>query len=72
MLTVFRLKKQYHAANERIGRTGAGLKADDVVPGSEIANIIGTLTSWEVSTKGKHTFNHSQGRQQVLGVLKRF
>ena len=30
------------------------------------------LTSWEVSTKGKHTLNHSQGRQQVLGVVKRF
>ncbi|KAN0118820.1 hypothetical protein V8E52_004931 [Russula decolorans] len=34
------LKKQYRAANERIGRTGAGLKAEDVTPGSEIADII--------------------------------
>jgi hypothetical protein len=38
-----RLKKQYRAVNERIGRTGAGLNAEDVTPGSEIANIIGTL-----------------------------
>lgn len=36
-----RLKKQYHAANERIGRTGAGLKAEDITPGIKIANIIG-------------------------------
>jgi hypothetical protein len=38
---VFRLKKQYRAANERIGKTGAGLKPEDVTPGSEIANLIG-------------------------------
>jgi hypothetical protein len=44
-LVFFRLKKQYRAANERIGRTGAGLKAEDIVPGSEIANIIGTSNS---------------------------
>jgi hypothetical protein len=37
----FRLKKQYRAANERIGKTGAGLKPEDVTPDSEIANIIG-------------------------------
>ena len=37
----FRLKKQYRAANERIGKTGAGLKPEDVTPGSEIANLIG-------------------------------
>ena len=41
---LFRLKKQYRAANERIGKTGAGLKPEDVTPGSEIANIIGTLS----------------------------
>ncbi len=29
--------------NEHIGRTGAGLKSEDVTPGSEIANIIGML-----------------------------
>ena len=29
--------------NERIGRTGGGLKAEDITPGSEIANIIGML-----------------------------
>ncbi|KAI0274545.1 hypothetical protein BGY98DRAFT_920640 [Russula aff. rugulosa BPL654] len=34
------LKKQYRAANERIGKTGAGLKPEDVRPDSEIANII--------------------------------
>ncbi|KAN0105459.1 hypothetical protein V8E52_011011 [Russula decolorans] len=34
------LKKQYRAANKRIGKTGAGLKAEDISPGSEIANII--------------------------------
>ena len=37
-----RLKKQYRAANERIGKTGAGLKPEDVTPGSEIANLIGS------------------------------
>jgi len=37
----FRLKKQYRAVNERIGKTGAGLKAEDVTPGSDIANLIG-------------------------------
>ena len=37
----FRLKKQYRAANEHIGKTGAGLKPEDVMPGSEIANLIG-------------------------------
>ena len=41
----FRLKKQYRATNERIGRTGAGLKAEDVTLGSEIANIIGTFAA---------------------------
>jgi hypothetical protein len=38
----FRLKKQYRAANERIGKTGAGLNPEDIVPGSEIANLIGS------------------------------
>jgi hypothetical protein len=37
----FRLKKQYRAANKCIGKTGAGLKPEDVRPDSEIANIIG-------------------------------
>ena len=41
---IFRLKKQYRAVNERIGKTGTGLKPEDVTPGSEIANIIGMLT----------------------------
>jgi hypothetical protein len=40
----FRLKKQYRAANEHIGKTGAGLKPEDVMLGSEIANIIGMLS----------------------------
>jgi hypothetical protein len=39
--TIFRLKKQYRAANERIGKTGAGLNPEDITPGSNIANIIG-------------------------------
>ncbi|KAH9952702.1 hypothetical protein BGW80DRAFT_1469404 [Lactifluus volemus] len=34
------LKKQYRAVNERISKTGAGLKPEDVTPGSEIANLI--------------------------------
>ncbi|KAI0285550.1 hypothetical protein BC826DRAFT_873268, partial [Russula brevipes] len=34
------LKKQYRAVNERIGKTGAGLKPEDITPGSEIANLI--------------------------------
>ena len=42
----FRLKKQYRATNKCIGKTGAGLKAADVMPGSEIANIIGTSNSY--------------------------
>ena len=37
-----RLKKQYCAANECIRKTGAGLKPEDVTPGSEIANLIGS------------------------------
>jgi hypothetical protein len=42
LLSVFiSLKKQYRATNERIGKTGAGLKPEDVTPGSEIANLIG-------------------------------
>ena len=45
---VSRLKKQYRATNERIGKTGAGLKPEDVTPGSEIANIIGTLASYGI------------------------
>jgi len=43
-----RLKKQYCATNERIGKTGAGLKPKDIMPGSEIANIIGILTSYTI------------------------
>jgi hypothetical protein len=27
--------------NEHIGKTGAGLKPEDVTPGSEIVNLIG-------------------------------
>ena len=41
LLSIFlRLKKQYCATNEQIGKTSAGLKAEDVMPGSKIANII--------------------------------
>jgi hypothetical protein len=43
MLIFFRLRKQYRATNERIGRTGAGLKPEDITPGSDIANVIGML-----------------------------
>jgi hypothetical protein len=42
---------QYRAANERIGGTGAGLKVDDIIPGSEIANIIGMSCSMLLSHK---------------------
>ena len=41
-LQFFRLKKQYRAANEHIGKTGAGLKPEDVTPRSELANLIGS------------------------------
>src|SRR5712671_7692689 len=45
-LSIFsRLKKQYRAVNERIGKTGAGLKPEDITPGSEIANLIGMSIS---------------------------
>jgi hypothetical protein len=41
LTTFIRLKKQYRAMNERIGKTGAGLKPEDITPDSEIANLIG-------------------------------
>jgi hypothetical protein len=41
LTTFIRLKKQYRAVNKRIGKTGAGLKPEDITPDSEIANLIG-------------------------------
>jgi hypothetical protein len=37
-------EKKKKTTNERIGKTGAGLKPEDVMLGSEIANIISTLS----------------------------
>jgi hypothetical protein len=39
----FSLKKQYRAANARIGKTGAGLELKDVKEGSELRNLIRAL-----------------------------
>jgi len=39
---LYRLKRQYCAANQCIGKTGAGLAIEDVIRGSKIWNIICT------------------------------
>lgn len=42
-LLVYSLKKQYVQFRTELGQTGAGLRAEEVEPGSNIANKISTL-----------------------------
>jgi hypothetical protein len=64
-----RLRKQYCAVNECIRRTGAGLKAEDVVSGSEIANVIGMLNLCILQCIVNPT-NHREGNGELQVVAE--
>ena len=65
-----RLKKQYHATNECIGRTGAGLKPDNVMPGSKIANIIGKIYFCMYVRQATNLTNCREGNNKFQVVVK--
>ena len=53
LIQSYRLKSEYCQANERIGKTGAGLSIEDVTQGSKLWNIIG-----EVNCQGDVPLKH--------------
>jgi hypothetical protein len=66
-----RLKKQYRAANERIGQTGAGMRPEDVTPGSAIANIIGKSSFlWQCHSLCANMIGFRPGDRELQVVAK--
>lgn len=56
--------------NDRIGQTGAGLKPEDITPGSEMANLIGMYISVRHFSCVNLTRHHRAGDGEVQVVAK--